>query len=143
MSIDMVERAIATFHRQPFLLGLGAELISAEPGRVVIEVAHKPDLTQQHGFFHAGVTSTLGDTSAGLAALSVMPEGADVLTAEFKINLIAPADGERLRATGEVLKNGRRLVIVRSVIEVIDDSASRDCAHFLGTMVPLLPRSGQ
>jgi uncharacterized protein (TIGR00369 family) len=88
---------------------LGATLIEARDGRCVIEVRADPRLSQQHGFFHAGVTSAIADTAAGYAALSLITEDASVLTVEFKISLIAPADGELLRATGTVIRSGRTI----------------------------------
>jgi uncharacterized protein (TIGR00369 family) len=141
MNIPICPRAAATFSRQPFLSHLGASLFAASNGTCEIEIEWHELLTQQHGYFHAGAVTTIADTAAGLAALTLMPTGATVLTAEFKINLISPAVGARLRARGEVLKSGKRLSIVRSVVESIDGDRVQTCAHFLGTMVPITTRA--
>ncbi len=91
-------RVRASFGRQGIMELIGARLTRVEPGLVEIELPFRADLTQQHGFFHAGITSTIADSAGGYAAYSLMPDGASVLTTEFKINLLAPADGELLRA---------------------------------------------
>lgn len=116
---------------------LAAALIDVGPGRVVIAAPIGPDVRQQHGVAHAGLSFALGDSAAGYAALSLMPDGAEVLTVEMKINLIAPAIGDRLVATGEVVKSGRRLTVVRA--EVVAESAegSRTVAVLQGTMIPV------
>ena len=100
-----------SFHRQGIMGLIGARLASVEPGEVVIELDFRPDLSQQHGYFHAGVTSTIADSAGGYAGFSLFPEGSSVLTVEYKVNLMAPADGERLRAIGRVVKAGRTLTV--------------------------------
>ena len=90
---------------------VGAELTRVEPGLVEIELPFRADLCQQHGFFHAGATSTIADSAGGYAAYSLFPAESSVLTTEYKINLLAPAAGERLRAVGRVVKPGRMLTI--------------------------------
>lgn len=104
-------RVTASFARQSFMATLGARLARLAPGEVEIVAADAPGLKQQHGFFHAGVTTTLADSAAGYAALSLYPAGFGVLTTEFKMNLLNPARGARLRAQGRVLKPGRTLTI--------------------------------
>jgi uncharacterized protein (TIGR00369 family) len=91
---------------------LGAQLESVEPGRVVITMRHRPELTQQHGFLHAGIVSTALDSACGYAAFSLMPADAAVLTIEFKVNLLAPARGPQLRFEGQVAKAGRTISVV-------------------------------
>jgi uncharacterized protein (TIGR00369 family) len=92
---------------------------------------------QQHGFAHAGATFALGDSASGYAALSLMDPGAEVLTVEMKINLIAPASGARLVAEGRVVKPGRRLFVVQSTVRsVAEDGTQRDVALLQGTMIP-------
>ena len=108
-SDDYAERTRASFARQRIMHLLGAEMTRVEPGVVEIELPFRDDLTQQHGFFHAGATSTIADSAGGYAAFTLFPADASVLTAEFKINLLAPAAGERLRARGTVIKTGRTL----------------------------------
>jgi len=92
---------------------LGAQLAEVAPGRVTITLPGRPELTQQHGYFHAGATSAIADSAGGYAAYTVFPEGDEVLTVEFKINLLAPARGDHLAAVGEVVKSGRTLTICR------------------------------
>lgn len=113
-----------------------ARLDSVTRGRVSISAPITPATSQQHGLAHAGLTFALGDSAAGYAALSVMPEGAEVLTVEMKINLIAAAAGERLVATGEVVKAGRRLVIVRAEVVAEAGGERRTVALLQGTMIP-------
>lgn len=103
-----------SFARQGFMKKLGVELRSLKYGVCELAVEFDESLTQQHGYFHAGVTATLADNAAGYAAYSVMPEDSSVLTAEFKMNLLAPARGDELIASARVIKPGRTLVVVRS-----------------------------
>ena len=116
---------------------LGAELRAAAGGKAVIEVPYRSDLTQQHGYFHAGVVSSIADTASGYAAYTTMPEGSSVLTVEFKINLMNPAAGDLLRAEAEVRKAGRTLVVVSSTVFAISGDEITPCAEFLGTMMVL------
>ena len=111
---------------------LGAKIINIEPGKVVIACAKTEALTQQHGFFHAGVLTTLADTACGYAALSVAPEEADVLSVEFKINLMKPARAEKIVAVGEVLKAGRTLVFCEAT--VTDETGKEVYAKMLATI---------
>lgn len=92
---------------------LGARISHIGPGEVRIELASRPEVTQQHGYFHAGATSSIADSAGGYAAFTLFPEGTTVLTVEFKINLLAPAEGERLEAVGTVIKAGRTLTICK------------------------------
>ena len=126
-----------SFARQGLMKHLGAELIEAADGRCVIEVRHKPALTQQHGYFHAGVTSAIADTASGYAAMSVMPQDASVLTVEFKINLFNAAQGDLLRAVAAVRKAGKTLIVVGASVEVERDGLAIPCAELLGTMITL------
>ena len=109
---DFAARVHASFARQAVMDTLGAQLAEVAPGRVVIEMAHKPELTQQHGFLHAGIVSTGLDSACGYAAFSLMPADAAVLTIEFKVNLLAPARGPQLRFEGQVAKAGRTISVV-------------------------------
>ncbi len=126
-----------SFARQSLMTTFGAKLSAIAPGRVEITAPIGPGVLQQHGFGHAGLTFALGDTAAGYAALSLMAEGAEVLTAEIKINLLAPARGQSLRAVGEVLKPGRRLVVVRATVLALDGDRETEIAALQGTMVPV------
>ncbi|MDR0227299.1 MAG: PaaI family thioesterase [Burkholderiaceae bacterium] len=108
---DYAQRVKASFARQGAMQTLGAELIRLEPGAVDIVVDWAQGLTQQHGFLHAGMVSTALDSACGYAGLTLMPADAAVLTIEFKINLLAPAKGQRFRMEGRVLKPGRTITV--------------------------------
>jgi uncharacterized protein (TIGR00369 family) len=115
----------------------GATIQALGAGRVVLRLPITEAVSQQHGFAHAGATFALGDSAAGYAALSLMPPGAEVLTIEMKINLIAPAMGRHLIATGTVVKAGRRLTVVRAEVEAEDaDGTCKTVAILQGTMIP-------
>jgi len=133
-------RIARSFARQSFLATVGARLLSVAPGRCAVEAALHSGLMQQHGAGHAGLTFALGDVAAGYAALSLMPEGSEVMTAEMKINLLAPAFGDRLVATGTVERAGRRLVVVRAEVTAEASGMPPRCVALLqGTMVPVDP----
>jgi uncharacterized protein (TIGR00369 family) len=108
-----------SLQRQSFMSLIGAEATVVEPGHVVIEVAYRADLCQQNGFVHAGVIASIADSACGYAALTLMPEGSDVLSVEFKVNLLAPARGDRFRATADVVRSGRTLSVVQSQVHAI------------------------
>lgn len=108
-----------SFGRQALMRTIGAELARVEPGLVEIALPYRADLTQQHGFLHAGITSAIGDSAGGYAGYSLFPAGSSVLTVEFKINLLAPAAGERFLARGEVVKPGRTLTICKLEVTAI------------------------
>lgn len=131
------EKVLASFAQQGFPRLLGARIVELDSGVCVIEMAPRAEHGQQHGYVHAGVVSTLADTSAGYASLSLMPADANVLTTEFKINLLAPARGERLRAVGRVSKAGRTLVVATAEVSVFDNGVERSVALFQGTMICL------
>ncbi|WP_127558391.1 PaaI family thioesterase [Nioella ostreopsis] len=134
----MDQRIRDSFDKQGLMTSLDACIDSIDKGRVVISAPIRPESSQQHGFAHAGLTFALGDSAAGYSALTTMADGAEVLTAEMKINLIAPADGTRLIATGEVIKPGRRLVVTRATVETeYADGRRKIVAVLQGTMVPV------
>lgn len=108
---DYVARVRDSFSRQRVMQTLGAEITRVEPGEVEIVLPFRADLTQQHGFLHAGIVTTILDSALGYAAYSLMPPGHAVLTVELKINLLAPAKGDRLVATGRVVRTGRTLTV--------------------------------
>lgn len=105
------ERVRDSFDRQGLMKLLGAELVEVEAGRVRIDLVARPEVGQQHGYVHAGATSAIADSAGGYAALTLMPEGTEVLTVEYKLNLLAPAAGERLEAIGRVVRSGRTLTV--------------------------------
>ena len=106
-----VRRIADSFGRQGLMGLLGAELASVKAGFVTIRLPFKPDLTQQHGYFHAGGTAAIADSAGGYAGHTLFPEGTSVLTVEFKLNLINPARGDWLEAVGRVIKPGRTLTV--------------------------------
>lgn len=137
---DAERRVRESFARVPALALLGARLVRAAPGEVEIELPFRPDLTQQAGYLHAGVVTTLLDSAAGYAAYTRMPEGADVVSVEFKLNLMAPAVGERLVARGRVLRAGRTLTVCQADGFMVRDGAEHPVATLLGTMMAVAPR---
>jgi uncharacterized protein (TIGR00369 family) len=112
-SESIQQRISESFARQGFMRHLGAELTHVEPGRVHIVLPYRSELTQQDGYIHAGATSAIADSAGGYAAFTLFPPGTAVLTVEYKINLVAPAEGERLEAEGVVLRSGRTLTVCR------------------------------
>lgn len=130
-------RVRESFARQAFVLHLGGTMEALAPGRAVLRLPFRPELAQQHGFFHAGALTTLADTAAGYAAFTLMPEGAAVLTVEFKVNLLRPGRGTATIARAEVLKPGRTLMAVRAdVFCVAEDGAPEElAATMLATMM--------
>lgn len=109
---DFAQRVHESFALQGAMRTLGASLGAIEPGRVVIAMRHRPELTQQHGFVHAGMVAAALDSACGFAAFTLMPADAGVLTIEFKINLLAPARGPLLQFEGQVTKGGRTISVV-------------------------------
>ena len=130
-----------SFEQQAFMKTLGAQLELVEHGKVIISVRLKRSMMQQHGFGHAGVTFSIGDSAAGYAALTQMGENQEVLTSEMKIHLLSPADGKILKAVGSVLKTGKKLIVVKSDIYSIKDEKDKMVATMLGTMVPSIVSS--
>ncbi len=129
-------RVAEGFARQGFAAHLGLQLQFADAGRCVIGCDFAPGLTQHMGMFHAGVLTTMADNACGFAALTLMPEGRDVVSVEFKVNFLRPARGRRAVATGTVLKPGRTLSICRADVEVLDDAGAPTlAATMLATMM--------
>jgi len=113
---DYEERVRASFARQGAMRTLGAMLEAVEPGYCAISLVPRPEIAQQHGYVHAGVIATIVDSAGGYAGYTLFPRGASVLTVEYKLNLLAPATGERVVAEGLVVKSGRSLVITRGEV---------------------------
>lgn len=126
-----------SFNRQKVMALLGAELAEIGPGWCEIRLPYREQLTQQHGFFHAGIISTIVDSAGGYAGFSLMPEGTSVLTVEYKLNLLAPGDGELLIAVGEVVKPGKNLVIVRGDVWVVKQDKTSHCAIMQQTLMTM------
>ena len=117
---DFEQRVRGSFARQAAMALIGATMTQVEPGRCTIELPVREELTQQHRFVHGGVVAMIADSAGGYAAFTLMPPDAGVLTVEFKINMLAPARGERLLAVGSVLKPGRTLSIVRADVWALE-----------------------
>ena len=121
---------------------LGATLGSVSPGAVEIELRPATAISQQHGFVHAGAVSAIADTAAGYAALSLMPSDRGVLTTEFKINLIAPAQGDVIVARGKVVKAGRTLTVAQTEVFAESAGQSKLVALLTGTLMAIEGRDG-
>jgi uncharacterized protein (TIGR00369 family) len=122
--------------RQSFMRLLGVSAPVVEPGHVVIEVPFRDDLCQQNGYLHAGVLTSIADSACGYAALSLMPEGSDVLSVEFKVNLLAPGVGERFRADARVVRSGRTLSVCQAEVTAVRDGHSaKPVAVMQATMI--------
>jgi uncharacterized protein (TIGR00369 family) len=136
------QRVRDSFARQPAMATLGAGLQAVEPGRVVVVMAHRDALTQQHGFIHAGMLSAALDSACGYAAFSLMPADAAVLTIEFKVNLLAPARGPRFRIEGQVIKPGRTISVVdgRAFEHADDGTADKLVATMTATVMTVQGR---
>ncbi len=135
MAVD--PRARRSFDAQGLMATFGARLLEASDGVARVEAPIGPQVSQQQGLAHAGLTFALGDTAAGYAALTRMAEGSEVVTVEMKVNLIAPAVGGRLRATGRVVRAGRRLTVVSAEVEALVGEERRLVAILQGTMIPV------
>jgi uncharacterized protein (TIGR00369 family) len=134
-------RVRESFVRQGLMKHLGAELVQLEPGHVEIRVPFRLELTQQHNYFHAGVSGAIADSACGYAAYTLMPAESSVLTVEYKMNLLAPADGEELIARANVLRSGRTLKICIADVYVRKDRAEVHCATMLSTIMCLPGKS--
>ncbi len=139
---DYAARVRESFDCQKVMHTLGIAIVDLSPGHIVLEMAHQPDLTQQHGFLHAGIVSTALDSACGYAAFSLMPAEAAVLTVEFKINLLNPADGERFRFFADVVKPGRTLTISEARAYAMKDGEEKLVATMTGTLMALVGRTG-
>lgn len=131
---SFAEEVRKSFAVQSIMQLIGAELTGVEPGVVEISLPYRKDLTQQDGYLHAGIITTIADSAAGYAAFSLMPAGSGVLSVEFKVNLLRPAMGERFVARAEVLKPGKTLTVVRADVFGIQEAERTLVATMLGTM---------
>ena len=133
-------RVRASFARQRVMTTIGATMTRVEPGVVAIELPVRADLTQQHGFVHAGIVATIGDSACGYAAFSLMPADAGVLTVEYKINLLAPAGGSRLVAVGRTIRAGRTVTVCQADVTAESESGERLVATLLATVMTIRDR---
>lgn len=136
MNDTEIARINDSFLAQTMMRTLGARLVEVETGHAVITAPILPGSKQQQGMGHAGLTFSIGDSAAGYAALTTMPLTSEIVTAEIKINLLAPATGDFLRATGRVIKPGRRLIVVAADVHAITGDQEVLIAVLQGTMVP-------
>lgn len=135
-------RISESFARQGLMTTLGATLESIQPGYVEIHMPFSEALSQQHGFFHAGGIASIVDTAGGYAGASLFGPNEGILTVEFKLNLMAPADGERLIASGKVIKTGRTLTVTQGEV-LIEKSGKRTvCALMQQTLMRIVDRPG-
>ncbi|WP_097029043.1 PaaI family thioesterase [Cereibacter ovatus] len=118
-----------------------ASLSAVERGRAEIHLPHWDGIEQQHGFIHGGVVGMIADSAAGYAAMTLVPEGASVLTVEYKLNLMAPADGTALIARGEVVRPGRTLIVTRAEVVAIKDGREVSCALMQQTIMVMPGRA--
>ena len=133
-----------SFDRQGFNVNLGATLTYIGPGEVRVGVRYAPHLTQQNGFLHAGVIASIADNACGYAAMSAAPSGHNPLAVEFKVNLLAPARGERFEARARVLRRGRTLSVVRADVFAITGTSEDMIATMLETAIlRLMPDSSE
>jgi uncharacterized protein (TIGR00369 family) len=137
-----VARVQASFARQQFMTTLGATLDAVRDGEVEIVLPFSAVLTQQHGFIHAGAVTTIVDTACGFAALTKMPDDAAVLTTEFKVNLMSPARGERLRAKGRVVRAGKTLMVCLGEVFAEEAGQSKQVALMTATMMVVKSGTG-
>lgn len=129
------ERVRASFDRQHAMALIHATLPVVEHGRTEIHLPHWQGVEQQHGFVHGGVVGMIADSAAGYAAMTVVPASASVLTVEYKMNLVAPADGEKLIARGRVVRPGRTLIVTQAEVFAVKDGEEKLCALMQQTIM--------
>ena len=134
---NFVEKVRESFAAQTVMQFIGAELTRIEAGEVEIILLYRKDLTQQNGFIHAGIITTIADSACGYAAFSLMPKGADVLSVEFKVNLLSPAIGEKFVAKARVLRAGKTLTVVQADVFAIKEDEEKHISTMLGTIMCL------
>lgn len=139
---DFEEKVRQSFARQTVMKTIGAIMTRVAAGEVDIEMPFREDLSQQHGFIHAGIITTLIDSACGYAALTLMPEDAAVLTVEFKVNLLSPARGEKMIARGRVTKPGRTVTVCAGDVFALTAGEEKLIATMLATMIALRDREG-
>lgn len=131
-----------SFQRQEVMKTLNVSILDIRPGEIEIEFPYQKSLTQQHGFIHAGIVSTVLDSACGYAAFTLMPEDAAVLTIEFKINLLSPAQGDRFRAVGKVKKAGKNITVTEGELFAITKDGEKLVASMVGTIMAVYGRKG-
>ena len=139
---DFENRVRTSFGRQKLMNAIGAELTKLLPGEAEISLLYREDLTQQHGFVHAGIIATIADTACGYAAFSLMPADMAVLTVEYKVNLLSPAVGELFLARGRVIRPGKTLSVCTAEVMAHHQGKSKTVATMLATMMALPNQEG-
>jgi uncharacterized protein (TIGR00369 family) len=135
LDTNFEQRVRASFARQRLMETIGASLTSVSPGVVEIVLPFREDLTQQHGYLHAGIVTSIVDSACGYAAMSLTPVGADVLSVEYKINLLSPAQGERMIARGRVVRAGRNLTVCAGDCFAVIDGQEKLVATMIATIM--------
>jgi uncharacterized protein (TIGR00369 family) len=136
-SDDTRTRIRDSFAKQSAMALIHAEIPVIEEGRAEIEIPHWGGVLQQHGFVHGGVVGMIADSAAGYAAMSVVPEGTSVLTVEYKINMVAPANGDKIVAKGSVLRAGRTLILTKADVYAVKDGTETLCAVMQQTIMAM------
>ena len=137
---DFEQRVRTSFGKQRLMTTIGAELAKVAAGQVDIRLPFRDDLTQQHGFLHAGTIAAVADSACGYAALSLMPADAGVLSIEFKVNMLAPAKGDAIVARGQVIRAGRTIMVCRADVVSISGAEEKLVAAMQGTMMVVTGR---
>jgi uncharacterized protein (TIGR00369 family) len=140
LQFDFEPRVRASFAKQRLMRTIGAVLENVAAGRVAIRLPFREDLTQQHGFLHAGTIAAVADSACGYAALTLMPSDAAVLSIEFKVNMLAPAKGESIVARAEVIRSGRTIVVCRADVYALNEGQEKLVAAMQGTMMVVTGR---
>jgi uncharacterized protein (TIGR00369 family) len=138
---NFAARVRASFDRQTAMQLIRATLPVVDIGRAEIHLTHWHGIEQQHGFVHGGVVGMIADSAAGYAAMTTVPAVASVLTVEFKINLVAPADGDKLVARGQVVRGGRTLIVTKAEVFAVKDSKETLCALMQQTIIGMSGKS--
>jgi uncharacterized protein (TIGR00369 family) len=133
-------RVRASFEKQKLMTTIGATLEKVAAGEVDIRLPFREDLTQQHGFLHAGTIAAVADSACGYAALSLMPSDAGVLSIEFKVNMLAPAKGDAIVARGQVIRAGRTIMVCRADVHSVTATTEKLVAAMQGTMIVVTGR---
>ena len=137
---NYAERVRASFARQRLMTTIGAQVVEVAPGRVVLRLPFREDLTQQHGFLHAGTIAALADSACGYAALTLMPADAAVLSVEFKVNMLAPAKGDAIVARADVVRAGKTIMVCRADVVAVSGAEEKLVAAMQGTMMVVSDR---
>ena len=138
---DFREVATATFASQRAMQTLRISIARLEPGEVDLAMEYAPEYSQQNGFVHAGIITAGLDNACGIAAFTLMPAGADILTVEFKTNLLAPAKGERFEFRGQVVKPGRTLTVCEGRAYATNNGVESLVATMTGTLMAIMPKA--